>query len=223
MSVKSRRLNLGGISVSAGFTLIELLVVIAIISILAAIIIPVVGNVRASADSTACLSNLRQLGVTVRLYSADNSGRTPPLDYSYYGALWPYLYPDKDLSVSGNSLPADLEGSIFECPSAINDAAPEVTTKRSYGINAALVPSTSADDKNSIGVLINQVTEPSLAALFGDVKNSSALRPSTCNARHNDLMNVVFVDGHVESIVLTEEIVNSGSLMTNPFWHGVYR
>ena len=43
----------------SGFTLIELLTVIAIIAILAAILIPVVGSVRASARSSVCQSNLR--------------------------------------------------------------------------------------------------------------------------------------------------------------------
>lgn len=54
-----------------GFTLIELLVVIAIIAILAAILFPVFAQARAAARQTACLSNLRQLGNALNMYTQD--------------------------------------------------------------------------------------------------------------------------------------------------------
>jgi prepilin-type N-terminal cleavage/methylation domain-containing protein len=61
----------------AGFTLIELLTVIAIIGILAAIIIPTVGKVRATALGAQCSSNLRQLGQQLNLYANDSKGYLP--------------------------------------------------------------------------------------------------------------------------------------------------
>jgi prepilin-type N-terminal cleavage/methylation domain-containing protein/prepilin-type processing-associated H-X9-DG protein len=58
-------------SVRGGFTLIELLVVIAIISILAAILFPVFSQARESARQTQCASNMRQLGLAMRMYVTD--------------------------------------------------------------------------------------------------------------------------------------------------------
>jgi len=53
------------------FTLIELLVVIAIIAILAAILFPVFASARAKARQTACMSNMKQLGLAVIQYIQD--------------------------------------------------------------------------------------------------------------------------------------------------------
>ena len=64
-------------SVRRGFTLIELLVVIAIIAILAAILFPVFAQAREKARSTACLSNLKQLGLAYTMYLNDYDETLP--------------------------------------------------------------------------------------------------------------------------------------------------
>src|SRR6476620_4419859 len=66
-----------------GFTLIELLVVIAIIAILAAILFPVFAQAREKARSTACLSNMKQMGMASVMYADDNN-ETLPTWSAYY-------------------------------------------------------------------------------------------------------------------------------------------
>jgi prepilin-type N-terminal cleavage/methylation domain-containing protein len=81
-------------------TLIELLVVIAIIAIFAGLLFPAFGRVLATLDRTKCTSNLRQVGVAIGSYVADNNGYLP-------GPLWvwqnPY-YHSSDYGVLGTVL-----------------------------------------------------------------------------------------------------------------------
>jgi len=75
------------------FTLIELLVVIAIIAILAAILFPVFAQAKMAAKKTGTLSNIKQVGTSTFLYTADYDDVYPRQDSCEQGSLL-----NKDLS-----------------------------------------------------------------------------------------------------------------------------
>jgi prepilin-type N-terminal cleavage/methylation domain-containing protein/prepilin-type processing-associated H-X9-DG protein len=72
---------------SPGFTLIELLVVIAIIAILAALLLPVLGRAKHSAQRITCVNNLRQLRLSLGIYTTENASQLPP--HNSLGNQWP--------------------------------------------------------------------------------------------------------------------------------------
>lgn len=84
-----RRKGLRRTGHATGFTLTELLVVIGLIAVLISLLLPVVGRVRAAANSTACLSNLRQMGIAWTTYLTDSRGRLP--DYVWHTPMQPHV------------------------------------------------------------------------------------------------------------------------------------
>jgi len=111
------------------FTLIELLVVIAIIAILAAILFPVFAQAREKARAISCASNLKQLGLSVLMYSQDYDETFPAKGEAWnmvtYTAWVPWEtmvapYVKNGAHTGTATGDIDYKGSVFACPSNPN-------------------------------------------------------------------------------------------------------
>jgi prepilin-type N-terminal cleavage/methylation domain-containing protein len=101
-----------------GFTLIELLVTISIIAMLATLLMPTLGKAMAKARTTACVGNLRSLGVAVQSYANDHDGRYPTIESRPNSGP---IYPD-DPTVKPlleTLEPYGLTAAMLRCPSDV--------------------------------------------------------------------------------------------------------
>jgi prepilin-type N-terminal cleavage/methylation domain-containing protein/prepilin-type processing-associated H-X9-DG protein len=114
------------------FTLIELLVVIAIIAILAAILFPVFAQAREKARQTACLSNLKQIGLGMMMYAQDYDEVLPMAQsYGPYNAALPSLTsPYVQRVQQYGAVPSPT--NIWYCPSDGTARLNGATARQSY-------------------------------------------------------------------------------------------
>lgn len=204
------------------FTLVELLAVIAIIGVLVAILIPVVGSVRKSAQTANCANNLRQIGVAFHLYAQNNRGLLPmPLEQ---GKTWPenrWMYKINPYLEAKRSQTAQDDnevyfGGIFRCPGKPDwRLAGGDAYKISYGMSA-FDANNQGESSKYLARQVNTLTHPAITMLVMDratfspagnptsvgteIINSMSIYQTAVGLWHKGNDNVLFVDGHVEPV-----------------------
>jgi prepilin-type N-terminal cleavage/methylation domain-containing protein len=146
---------------SRAFTLIELLVVIAIIAILAAILFPVFAQAKAAAKKTASLSNVKNIGLGMLMYSSDQDDKYPALQIynmnpagpagncdlqvKWQDAIHPYIKNGQGAVGYNGAGAGDYDDGIYKSPGGAKQAGSNYAVHQDVFMDSPVVPWTGCN------------------------------------------------------------------------------
>lgn len=180
---------LDGPGKTSAFTLIELLVVIAIIAILAALLLPVVVRSQEQGRTTVCLSNLRQIGISVQLYTQDNDNKMPVIYEPAFNGSGVITNADVTINVVLSNYLGNAR--VLFCPSDKKQIFER--TGSSYWWNL-LINGQHADQLSVLAVPYDSHNIPILM-------DKEAFHAAIGNKRG---VNYLYADGHIRNLLAIE-------------------
>ncbi|MDD2708178.1 MAG: prepilin-type N-terminal cleavage/methylation domain-containing protein [Verrucomicrobiae bacterium] len=206
------------------FTLVELLVVLGIISMLAALLSPALRQAREQSRRIVCMNNLRQIGVALHQYSADNDGRLPTIDQWRWYGTFPKTYYYWPMAIQRYvKTPKPEEGGVLDCPSHTKKSSTGNVFRNGYTINSHCVDSSTG----GWGKLLSAFDRPEATiAFFEDTGLMTSCRyteavPGGVDplwTGHLGKANCLMVDGHVESLSYDETDGSKPGTHTLWYW-----
>ena len=193
-------------SLFRAFTLIELLVVIAIIAILAAILFPVFAQAREKARQAACISNMKQITLGMRMYMDDYDGSTPARGTAsdpqcLNGSS--FRRADDPQSAAALLNPYIKNYAVWICPSdttyGVDLKVGERNTYNFVAIGNVVTNPAAAEDTASTTLVLNDNFSFKDYTPIGTYGNPSILSQALRKYPHqNNSVNWGYLDGHVK-------------------------
>lgn len=180
-----------------GFTLIELLVVIAIIAILAAMLLPALGKVKATSQDATCKSNLKTAALATRMYANTYNDYIAPMHWGsgdfagpYKSKYWMQVLGDLNLGYPKNIMDKSRNMQPYMCPRVPAEmfANDEAQAPYSYCMNkykSAILIGATATGWNDVRKFA-QIPHPGKCFYMTETRNSPTnANPTYYNYAHN--------------------------------------
>ncbi len=213
----SRHRNRLTITGHSFFTLIELLVVIAIIAILAAMLLPALSSARTSGRASNCRGNIRQLGLALTMYIADNHEFCVPAYINDYNHTWCGVKSGGKFEPEGGLMDYMYENAaVKECPEVSQTLDAGDTYNKGnggYGYNvnylgnaygnwsfpyrpANLSAVSDPGETAAFGDSIYPQSKTSFTEMYSITSPVNAYSPDV-HFRHGRTASICWLDGHV--------------------------